>query len=123
MSEEGGVRGGSGAPTIFGIRHHGPGCARALLAALEALAPDIILVEGPPDAQAVVALATHAAMQPPVALLVYAPEAPRLAAFYPFTNYSPEWQALRFALERSLPVRFIDLPLALQFAARLVPVG
>ena len=34
---------------IFGIRHHGPGSARSLRAALEQLRPDAILVEGPPD--------------------------------------------------------------------------
>ena len=36
---------------LFGVRHHGPGCARSLRAALEELQPDILLVEGPPDAQ------------------------------------------------------------------------
>ena len=35
---------------IFGIRHHGPGCARSLRGALKALKPDIVMVEGPPDA-------------------------------------------------------------------------
>ena len=71
---------------VFGIGHHGPGCARSLLAALDALAPDIVLVEGPPDAQEVLPLLTHEAMRPPVALLVYAPDTPRHAAFYPFAT-------------------------------------
>ena len=31
---------------IFGVRHHGPGSARALLQALNALEPDIMLIEG-----------------------------------------------------------------------------
>ena len=35
---------------LFGIRHHGPGCARSLLRALEQLQPDCLLIEGPPDA-------------------------------------------------------------------------
>ena len=59
---------------LFGIRHHGPGCARSLRAALEALEPDIVLVEGPPDAEEVLPLLRHEAMTPPVALLVYAPD-------------------------------------------------
>ena len=42
---------------VFGIRHHGPGCARSLLSALDALAPDLLLVEGPPDAQDVLSFA------------------------------------------------------------------
>jgi hypothetical protein len=100
--------------TIYGIRHHGPGCARSLLAALEAQEPDIVLVEGPPDAAEVLPLLAHAGMQPPVALLIYAPERPRHAAFYPFATYSPEWQALRYASARGIPARFIDLPFAFQ---------
>ena len=44
-------------PTIFGIRHHGPGSARSVLKALKELQPDLILVEGPPDAQDVLPLA------------------------------------------------------------------
>ena len=34
----------------------------------------------------------------------------------PSRSISPEWQALRFALERRRPVRFIDLPAANQLA-------
>ncbi len=44
---------------IFGVRHHGPGCARSLRTALETLKPDIVLVEGPPDAQSVLPLLVH----------------------------------------------------------------
>jgi hypothetical protein len=61
---------------VFGIRHHGPGCARSLRAALEELQPDIVLVEGPPDAQGVLPLMMHEGMQPPVALLIYAADTP-----------------------------------------------
>ena len=78
---------------LFGIRHHGPGCARSLLRALEALQPDCLLVEGPPDGESVLPLLTEETMRPPVALLVYAPDEPRRAAFYPFAEFSPEWQA------------------------------
>jgi len=102
--------------TIFGIRHHGPGCARALRQAIEALAPDIVLVEGPPDAQEAIPLLVHAAMKPPVALLIYAPETPSKAVYYPFARFSPEWQALEYALARGIPARFIDLPQAIQLA-------
>src|SRR5215210_2550242 len=101
---------------VFGIRHHGPGCARSLLAAMEALAPDIVLVEGPPDAHAVLQLMLDERMRPPVALLVYAPEEPQRAVFYPFTHFSPEWHALRFALQRKIPARFMDLPQAIALA-------
>ena len=99
---------------IFGIRHHGPGLARSLRAALETLEPDCLLVEGPPDAEGVLPLLTHPEIKPPVALLIYAPEEPSRAVYYPFATYSPEWQALDYALKRSIPARFMDLPQAHQ---------
>ncbi|MDQ3705850.1 MAG: DUF5682 family protein [Chloroflexota bacterium] len=101
---------------IFGIRHHGPGSARSLRQALEALQPDCILVEGPPDAADVLPLLGHNEMQPPVALLIYRPDEPRLAAFYPFAIFSPELQAIRYGLQQGAPVRFMDLPQAYQLA-------
>ena len=101
---------------VFGIRHHGPGCARSLLSALDALAPDLLLVEGPPDAQEVLTFAAREDLVPPVALLVYPVDAPNRAVFYPFAEFSPEWQAIRFAVKRDVPVRFIDLPQAHRMA-------
>jgi hypothetical protein len=95
---------------LFGIRHHGPGSARSLKHALEQLRPDVVLIEGPPDANDLIELAKHPELKPPVALLVYLPHAPSAAVLYPFAEYSPEWQALQYALKHALPVRFIDLP-------------
>ena len=102
--------------SIFGIRHHGPGSARSLLAALEVLAPDCLLIEGPPEAEAVLALAAHVETKPPVALLLYDPEQPKRAVYYPFAAFSPEWQAIQFGLARQIPVRFMDLPQSAQMA-------
>ena len=103
--------GGAGAELrVFGVRHHGPGSARALLAALAAFAPDCVLVGGPPDADDLIPWLAHPALEPPVALLVYRPDEPRRATFYPFAVFSPEYQALRFALERGAAVGFMDLP-------------
>ncbi|GER91974.1 hypothetical protein KDW_61360 [Dictyobacter vulcani] len=101
---------------VFGIRHHGPGCARSLRAALEKLKPDILLVEGPPDAQEVLHFMAQPKMKPPVALLIYATEQPKKAVYYPFTQFSPEWQALKYASKVSIPARFMDLPQAIQLA-------
>jgi len=101
---------------IFGIRHHGPGSAHSLRAALEEARPDCVLVEGPPDAAGVLALLAHPEMRPPVALLVYVPDEPRHSALYPFAVFSPEWQAIHYALTNSIPVRFMDLPSAHQLA-------
>ncbi|REE95005.1 DUF5682 family protein [Thermomonospora umbrina] len=120
---------------IYGIRHHGPGSARALRRALEDFKPDVVLIEGPPEADAIVHLAADPAMRPPVALLAYtsgptpkpgtppaehAPTPPdppgRRAAFWPFAEFSPEWQAIRYAVEAGIPIRFCDLPAAHQLA-------
>jgi hypothetical protein len=104
----------SGAVTVLGIRHHGPGSARMVAAAIDTLRPDAILIEGPPDAADVLAFAGDAGMKPPVALLVYEPERPSAAVYYPFAEFSPEWQAVRLGLERKAEVRFIDLPQSLR---------
>ncbi|MBP7607419.1 MAG: hypothetical protein KA752_10335, partial [Giesbergeria sp.] len=100
----------------FGIRHHGPGCARSLVRAFDALQPDCVLVEGPPEAEGVLAALLSEHMQPPVALLSYCPDEPGRAVYHPFAVFSPEWQALRWALLRQVPVSFIDLPLTHQLA-------
>jgi hypothetical protein len=102
--------------TILGIRHHGPGSARSVLAELERLQPDALLVEGPSDASGLIDLIADPGMRPPVALLVYAPDEPRVATFYPLAAFSPEWVAVRWALERGIPARFIDLAAGSQFA-------
>lgn len=111
---------------VFGIRHHGPGCARSLRAALEELRPDLLLLEGPTDANAVLPLAADADLQPPVALLLYVPEEPARAACFPFAVFSPEWQALQWAFAQAVPIRLMDLPqaqaLALAKAAEEVGV-
>jgi Family of unknown function (DUF5682) len=104
--------------TVLGVRHHGPGSARAVRAALGALAPDIVLIEGPQEASSV--LEHVAGLVPPVAILAHVPERPGRAAFWPFADFSPEWQAIRFAAEAAVPVRFIDLPAATVLADNTV---
>ncbi|NUS51571.1 MAG: hypothetical protein HOQ22_11090, partial [Nocardioidaceae bacterium] len=95
---------------VFGIRHHGPGSARSLVRALEDLAPDAVLIEGPADADALIGLSTAEGMRPPVALLAYAADDPAVAAFWPFAVFSPEWQAMTWACRAGVHVAFCDLP-------------
>ncbi|GAA4955231.1 hypothetical protein HD597_001528 [Nonomuraea thailandensis] len=96
--------------SVLGVRHHGPGSARAVRRELERLRPDAILIEGPPEADALVTLAPG--MEPPVALLAHVPGAPSRAAFWPFAVFSPEWQAILYGTSAGIPVRFCDLPAA-----------
>ncbi|WP_043631143.1 DUF5682 family protein [Nonomuraea candida] len=95
---------------MLGVRHHGPGSARAVRRELERLRPDAILIEGPPEADALVTLAPG--LEPPVALLAHVPGAPARAAFWPFAAFSPEWQAILYGTSAGIPVRFCDLPAA-----------
>jgi len=97
---------------VFGIRHHGPGCARALLPAIEELEPSIILMEGPADAQSAVPLAGHDEMVPPVAMLLYPKDEPQQSTVFPLTVYSPEWQSMRWAAANGIPVQLMDLPIS-----------
>ena len=103
---------------VYGVRHHGPGSARAVLEALEQQPPDLLLVEGCPELDGIVHLLAEDDMVPPVAGLVYAVDEPRHATFYPLARFSPEWVAARWALARGIPVRFLDLPAAHAFALR-----
>lgn len=97
---------------LLGIRHHGPGSCRNILQALEQIRPDLILLEGPAEAEALMTFIADEQMKPPVALLGYQPDVPQNAVFYPFADFSPEWQALRYALLEKVALRFFDLPLA-----------
>src|SRR5437867_9659626 len=103
---------------LFGIRHHGPGSAASLVAALDALQPAAVLIAGPPEGDALISYAAAEGMRPPVALLAYAKDEPALAVFYPFAVFSPEWQAMRWSLRQQRPVRFIDWPAAMSLAYR-----
>ncbi|MBF6350801.1 hypothetical protein IU448_17515 [Nocardia flavorosea] len=113
----------SGETRVYGMRHHGPGSARSLRSALEEFRPDIVLIEGPADADP---LARHIAadmMEPPVALLGYVADEPARAAFWPYAVFSPEWQALRYAVGNGIPVRFCDLPASVALAVDDRPGG
>lgn len=101
---------------VYGIRHHGPGSARSLQKALAHHPPDCILIEAPQDTEGVLPYFNHPELKPPVAVLVYNTKDPGQAAYLPFARFSPEWQAAVFGLERQIPVHFMDLPMAMQFA-------
>lgn len=95
---------------LFGIRHHGPGSARRLVEALDALKPVAVLIEGPSDASELLPMLADPDMVTPVALLTYAEDNPANASFFPFAEYSPEYQAARWAVRHGATLRFIDLP-------------
>lgn len=118
-------RPGTDKVSVLGVRHHGPGSARAVAAALDEIKPDIVLIEGPPEADAITSLV--GGLEPPVALLVHLADTPRAGTvrskegwgFWPFASFSPEWAALAHAHGRGVPVRFCDLPASHTLAERI----
>ena len=94
----------------FGIRHHGPGSARRLLESLDALQPAEILIEGPADLSGLMPMLADKDMVPPIALLAYPAGEPERSVFWPFSVFSPEYQAIVWAVKNDVPTRFIDLP-------------
>lgn len=97
---------------VFGVRHFSPAAALHLRRWLDELKPTVVLIEGPSDATDQLKHLAHAKTRPPVALLAFTKTRPVRSIVYPMASYSPEWVALRWALENRREVRFIDLPAA-----------
>src|SRR5215469_1474119 len=102
---------------VFGIRHHGPGSAALLVRALDAVEPECVLIEGPPEADELIRFAQFAGMKPPISLLVHAASDANAAFFFPLAEFSPEWQTMLWALKRGVLVRFIDWPAGIHIHA------
>jgi len=100
------------APIVyFPVRHHSPVCAAMVRRLITELRPAAVLIEGPSDFNPHWS-ELNLAHQLPIAIYSYfgTADGQRSGAFYPFCDYSPEWQALRQAAQSGIPVRFIDLP-------------
>ena len=78
--------------------------------ALDDLKPAAVLIEGPSEASELLPMLADPDMATPVALLIYAEDDPANASFFPFAEYSPEYQAARWAVRNGAALRFIDLP-------------
>ncbi|MEM8528359.1 MAG: DUF5682 family protein [Bacteroidota bacterium] len=107
-------------PHIFGIRHHGQGSAKRLKKALKALEPDCILLEAPQDAEKILEYVAHPKLKPPVAMLLYQPTNLQKVSYLPFASFSPEWIAMKYGLDQEIPIRFMDLPMALQYGVEVM---
>src|SRR5499433_2113687 len=101
---------------ILGIRHHGPGSAALLRKALDVLDPECVLVEGPPEGDELIQYVADPDLKPPVAMLLHAVDEASLASFMPFAEFSPEWQAMDWALKHKRHVQFCDWPAAVSLA-------
>lgn len=97
---------------IFGVRHLSPASAHHLLAYLERIKPELILLEGPSDGNDWIVHMAAEKVKTPIALLGYTTESPVRTVLYPFASYSPEYQAIRWARRNSREIRFCDLPIS-----------
>lgn len=95
---------------FFPVRHLSPGAAWHLVRYLDKVKPDIILVEGPSDANDQLNNIVDKKVRPPIAILAYTEELPVKTILYPLAEYSPEYQAIKWAKTHKKEVRFIDLP-------------
>lgn len=111
---------GHGDIAYFGIRHHGPGSADSLVQALQDLNPVAVLIEGPIDASELLPMLARPEMQPPVALLCYPKEDPASTSFWPFAEFSPEYQAVLWAVGNKATLQFIDLPSSARFTTAAI---
>lgn len=97
-------------PIFFGIRHLSPAGAYHLRSFLEEKQPGLVLIEGPDDFQDQMEYMVHPQTRPPFAVLAYTAQSPVRTILYPFAEYSPEYQAVSWCMERGVPCRFMDLP-------------
>lgn len=84
---------------------------------MEDYRPDCVLIEGPADADGLIEWAGRG-LEPPVALLAWDNTDPSQASFWPMAVFSPEWQALSWAVTHGAQAHFMDLPAAAVLAAR-----
>ncbi|MBV7273897.1 hypothetical protein JMF89_06920 [Clostridiaceae bacterium UIB06] len=102
----------------FPLRHHSPACSFHLKKVIENYNPDIILIEGPSDANAVTPYIGHAETTAPVCIYysysdnkkLVSAEGGKYRCYYPFLDYSPELTAIREGEKRGIKTEFIDLP-------------
>lgn len=95
---------------VFGVRHLSPMGAWHLRRYLDQVRPELVLIEGLADAAELIPHMTRKGTKPPIAILAYTDSLPVRTLVYPLAKYSPEYQAMRWATERDVPVDFIDLP-------------
>lgn len=94
---------------IYPVRHHSPRCSAAVRAFLDAVQPEVVLVEAPRDAEPIIPHLFDADTEPPVAILGYRTEGGAASGVYPFATYSPEYVAFRWAHEHGVRIACIDV--------------
>lgn len=103
---------------IYGIRHLSPAGAWHLKTLLDRVQPELVLIEGPSDFNDQMAYMAAEGTKPPIAMLAYTKETPIRTVLYPFAEYSPEYEAIRWCFQHNVECKFIDLPSEVVLALR-----
>ncbi|MDE6664861.1 MAG: hypothetical protein K2K14_01545, partial [Ruminococcus sp.] len=103
---------------LFPVRHHSPVCSYQLVRTINEYKPDIILIEGPENANNLITVLTDDNTKLPSAIYYYYKDSKKLVSessedykcYYPFLYSSPEYNAMKQAKILNIPAEFIDLP-------------
>ena len=103
---------------LYPVRHHSPACSYHLCKTIALYQPEIILIEGPENANDLIPILTDARTKLPVAIYYFYKDKAKLVSadgddyhcYYPFLYASPEYNAMLEAKKLSIPAQFIDLP-------------
>ncbi len=105
-------------PYIFGVRHLSPASAFHLCQMLDEVKPTAVLIEGPSDASDLMNDIVRTNTTPPIAIMAYTQQLPVKTILYPLAEYSPEYQAIKWAKKHHVHVEFIDLPSTLSIPSQ-----
>jgi len=103
---------------LFPVRHHSPICSYQLVRTIQEYKPEVILIEGPENANSLIPVLADDNTKPPVAIYYYYKDTKKLVSedaedykcYYPFLYSSPEYNAIKQAEYMGIPAEFIDLP-------------
>ncbi|WML33298.1 DUF5682 family protein [Clostridium sp. OS1-26] len=104
----------------FPVRHHSPACSFHLKKVIDVYKPQVILIEGPSDANSVIPYIGDEDTEAPVCIYYSYTDEKKMVTeggekykcYYPFLDYSPELLAIRESKKRNILAEFIDLPYA-----------
>ncbi|MDE6834279.1 MAG: hypothetical protein K2J39_08585 [Ruminococcus sp.] len=108
----------TGKVLFFPVRHHSPVCSYQLIRTIREYQPEIILIEGPENADNLIPILTDEKTELPVAIYYYYKDSKKLISeevtdykcYYPFLYSSPEYNAMKQAEIMNIPAKFIDMP-------------
>lgn len=103
---------------LYPVRHHSPVCSFQLIRTIREYKPDIILIEGPENANGLTEVLTDEKTELPAAFYYFYKDTKKLVSedaedykcYYPFLYSSPEYNAIAEAENLGIPAQFIDLP-------------